>query len=164
MKKNIVYAEMGNPWRFLSSYEVASSRIQFKNLHNFAKEGPLCGNLYINGENVKCPFYNAFGGPILLNGDFIYLPLYQVKKNWKDIVGGYLVKVEMSKLSFRVIGHKQEIIYLDHLDNDNLYFYNSWEKSSNDLKIVNIKEQPQSFTLKDKVFYIANQILKMIMT
>ena len=157
-------AEKGNPLSFNLSYVENNYEIHFNNLHNFAKEGPLCGNLYINGENVKCPFYNGFGGPILLNGDFIYLPLYQVKKNWKDIVGGYLVEVEMSKLSFRVIGHKQEIIYLDHLDNDNLYYYNSWEKSSNDLKIVNINEPAQSFTLKDKIFYIANQILKMIMT
>ena len=62
MEKSIVYAEMGNPWRFPSSYEVASCRIQFKDLHNFGKEGPLCGKLFINDTQLTIPDYDGFGG------------------------------------------------------------------------------------------------------
>ena len=71
MKKSIVYAEMGNPWRFPSSYEVASCRIQFKNLHNFGKEGPLCGKLFINDIQLTIPDYDGFGGPIIKNNKYI---------------------------------------------------------------------------------------------
>ena len=98
MKKSIVYAEMGNPWRFPSSYEVASCRIQFKDLHNFGKEGPLCGKLFINDTQLTIPDYDGFGGPIIKNNKYIYLPLYQMKTgNRSNSPRVYIVEIDISK-------------------------------------------------------------------
>ena len=128
MKKSIVYAEMGNPWRFPSSYEVASCRIQFKDLHNFGKEGPLCGKLFINDIQLTIPDYDGFGGPIIKNNKYIYLPLYQMKTgNRSNSLRTYIVEIDISRKKYRLIGKRVEyaVVYLDFMVDDILYFYNS---------------------------------------
>ena len=42
------YSPKDTPWNFDTTYEINSYKIEFKHLRNFAKEGPLCGQLYIN--------------------------------------------------------------------------------------------------------------------
>ena len=42
------YSPKDTPWNFDTTYEINSYKIEFKCLRNFAKEGPLCGQLYIN--------------------------------------------------------------------------------------------------------------------
>ena len=75
MNKNIIYAEMGNPWQFPSFYEVASCKILFMDLHNFGKEGPLCGKLFINEVQIMTPHHDGFGGPIIIS-DNIFICLF----------------------------------------------------------------------------------------
>lgn len=41
----IIKSEDGNPWDFADKYIYQSHVIEFGVLHNFAKEGPLYGNL-----------------------------------------------------------------------------------------------------------------------
>lgn len=162
MKKSIVYAEMGNPWRFPSSYEVASCRIQFKDLHNFGKEGPLCGKLFINDIQLTIPDYDGFGGPIIKNNKYIYLPLYQMKTgNRTNSPRTYIVEIDISKKKYRLIGKRVEyaIVYLDFMVDDILYFYNSPMKNDKLLKYININSIYKPWSWKDRCSHFYHELL-----
>ena len=73
-----------------TTYYVNSHQIEFKELRNFGKEGPICGQLYIDNQKINCPEKcDGFGGPVLITSKRIYIPVYQ-KKN---MFNGYLGRI-----------------------------------------------------------------------
>lgn len=163
MNKNIIYARSGTPWNFSSNYVYRSYFIKFKELSNFAKDGPLCGDLFINNVKIIASHFVGFGGPVIFYGNFLYLPLYQYGQGWFmiDSLGIYIAVVDLTKLTFRIIGKKYDTVFLDHIENDKLYFYDSPSKEKGKMKFVNIQASYQPLTWLDRLRSIYHKIINM---
>lgn len=152
----MIYSEKGNPWEFDTTYYVNSHQIEFKELRNFGKEGPICGQLYIDNQKINCPEKcDGFGGPPLITQDVIYAPIYQ--KNilgFKDIMGAYVAEINIRNLSVRVIGKKHELIDIIYIENDMLYYFDSSERNKNNIKYFKISDGIKPFTFWDKLLYL----------
>lgn len=153
----MLYSEKGNPWEFDTTYYVNSHQIEFKELRNFGIEGPICGQLYIDNQKINCPEKcDGFGGPVLITSKRIYIPVYQKKICLMDIWGALVAEIDLCKLSVRLIGKKQGIIYIKYLENERLYFCDSYKNANQNknIKYVNTKEDYKLWTLMDKLSYI----------
>ncbi len=145
----IIKSEDGNPWDFADKYIYQSHVIEFGVLHNFAKEGPLYGNLIIDGSivsNAKC---NGFGGPVLFKDELLYVPLYQYATSKFDIVGAYIAEVNLVTKSVRIIGTKYPMVYIDHMEDSLIYFYVYWCKQKDRLESIDIHTKLHIFTSDD---------------
>ena len=73
-----------------------------------------------------------------------------------DIWGALVAEIDIRKLSVRLIGKKQGIIYIKYLENERLYFYDSYKNANQNknIKYVNTKEDYKLWTLMDKLLYI----------
>ncbi|WP_019187473.1 hypothetical protein [Prevotella conceptionensis] len=162
MNKNIIYAEMGNPWQFPSFYEVASCKILFMDLHNFGKEGPLCGKLFINEVQIMTPHHDGFGGPIIISDNYIYLPLYHmIINNRSNYSRTYVAEIDISKKSYRIIGKRVEyaVVFLDSMVNDTLYYYNYSRKDDKWLRRINIHSVNRPWSWSERFFHFYHELL-----
>ena len=106
----MIYSQKGDPWDFLTTYNVDSCLIEFREMCNFFKEGPLCGQLYVNGKLIDYPQCDGFGGPPLITKEYLYTPVYQRNLlGFKDIIGAFIAEIDLHNLSVRIIGKKQEL-------------------------------------------------------
>ena len=134
------YSPKDTPWNFDTTYEINSYKIEFKCLRNFAKEGPLCGQLYINNKLVNCPMEcDGFGGPPLITQEYIYTPVYQRGiGGFFDIDGGVIAEINLRNMSVRIIGEKYDVINIAYIKGERLYFYDSCIKGESPLRSVGI--------------------------
>ena len=157
------YSPKDTPWNFDTTYEINSYKIEFKCLRNFAKEGPLCGQLYINNKLVNCPMEcDGFGGPPLITQEYIYTPVYQRGiGGFFDIDGGVIAEINLRNMSVRIIGEKYDVINIAYIKGERLYFYDSCIKGESPLRSVGIKEGYKPWTLWDKLKYTYYSFKKM---
>lgn len=152
----MIHSEKGNPWEFDTLYSFDSFQIKYQHIYNFAKEGPVIGQIYINGMLVICPTKcDGFGGPPLITQECIYVPVYQ--KNilgFKDIMGAFVARIDLHNLSVKLIGKKHELINIVYLEKGKLYYYDSCVKNSRRIKYFTINDGFKSFTIWDKLHYI----------
>lgn len=68
-----------------------------------------------------------FGGPLLGAGDYIFAPILK-----KKFLGNYfsLAKVDLTSKALIDLSLKEDLIYLDRIDEEGLFYYNTFNKSS----------------------------------
>ena len=151
----MIYSQKGEPWDFLTTYNVDSCLIEFREMCNFFKEGPLCGQLYVNGKLVDYPQCDGFGGPPLITKEYLYTPVYQRNLlGFKDIIGAFIAEIDLQSLSVRIIGKKQELIHIAYMDKGKLFFYDSCKDNQRNIKSVDINEGFIPYTFRDKMRYL----------
>lgn len=104
-----------SPFLFNPTYWVGGHTVEYKNLSEVCQGGPLVGAIYINGKRIS---NNRYGGPIVFDDQFIYVPLFS---GAKFIVS----KIRITDFETCFIGNYRDIIDLKKLENDRLYFYDS---------------------------------------
>lgn len=161
MNHNIIYAEKGDPWQFPLIYKVTSYTVRFMDLHHFGKEGPLCGKLFINGLQIAAPHYEGFGGPIIIKGKYIYLSLYQMISNARsNCARVFIVEIDVLRKSYRIIGKRVEyaVVFLDHIENDTLFYYNFSRKNNKWLRNVNINSVNMPWRWSEKFTHLCHEL------
>lgn len=160
MDKNIIYAQSGTPWDFPSRYVYAGYVIEFKELSNFAKDGPIYGDLFINDVQITAPHFAGFGGPVIFHEHSLYLPFYQYGKGLStlDCVGICIAVIDLTNLTYRLIGKKYDTVFLDHIEDDKLYFYDSPTKERKRMRVLNLHTSYQPLTWWDRLRSILKYI------
>jgi hypothetical protein len=122
-----------NPIQFNIKKQVNGAEIVYSDLIEIVQGGPEIGTISINGRPI--PFYR-FGGPFLHKDDYIFIPVY-VKKIFTS--GFKLAKVNIQTSNVELLGKTKDLIYLDKLEGNRIFFYEDLQKTvSNhyDLSIV----------------------------
>lgn len=118
----MIYSQKGDPWDFIATYKTESCQIEFRKMFNFFKDGPLCGQLYVNDKQVYYPQCDGFGGPPLITKEYLYTPVYQRNIiGFKDIIGAFIAEIDLKSLSVRIVGKKQEFIHIAYMDKGNFF-------------------------------------------
>lgn len=144
-QNDMIHAQKGDSWNFQTKYETDSYKIEYKELINYFKDGPLGGDLYINDKLVNPPEkHSVFGGPPLITEKFLYTTIWQYDiHGFKDISGGLIAEINLQDLSTRIIGKKQHHAQIVYIDNGKIYYLNQRNK----LKSLDINEAfiPRTF-------------------
>lgn len=98
------------------------TEIIYTNLMEISQGGPEIGNLSINGEMVR----GRYGGPALYKDGFLFVPLL-IKKFFRT--GFQLVKIDTVTLRFEHIGEVKNLIFLDKIESNRIYFYEDMNRS-----------------------------------
>ena len=112
-----------DPIQFIEEKTVGDVLISYTNLMEISQGGPVVGNLAINGRRIK----GRFGGPSLVDGNFLYLPS-QVKRFLGTCFK--LAQIDISTLEIQKLGRNEHIIFLDKKDGNKIYYFNDMQKSN----------------------------------
>ena len=112
-----------NPMQFNLHKESDSIKVDYSNLMEIAQGGPEIGNLFINGKQVK---NYRFGGPCIIQNDFIFVPVY-IKRFFGTCFK--LSKINSKDFSIKIIGKSKDLIYLDKIESNKIYFFEDINKS-----------------------------------
>lgn len=99
-------------------------KVLYINLYEICQGCPEVGKLSIENKIIK---REVFGGPLLYDNEFIYVPCF--KRKWFNS-GFYLSKINLSTLEVSIISKMYEIIDLIKIENSIIYFYDSLEQNS----------------------------------
>lgn len=148
----MIHAQKGDPWNFPNKYETDSYKIEYKELINYFKDGPLGGDLYINDKLVNPPEkHSGFGGPPLITEKYLYTTIWQYSiHGYKDITGGLIAEINLQDLSIRIIGKKRRYAQIIYIDNGKIYYLNSRDR----LNSLDINEAFTPRTFQDVVLDI----------
>ena len=107
-----------SPINFISEIKVDDIEIRFENLNEVCQGGPVFGDLLINDINFFPK--NKFGGPLLNHKEYLFVPVL-VRKFFSSYF--QIGKINLEKKSLIIIKGKFEIIILDRIIEDNIYFF-----------------------------------------
>ncbi len=118
-----------NPVEFSSKLILNKICVEYIDLHEVCQGGPQVGTLLVNGKIVleKC------GGPLLFTGGNIYVPTL-VRRFLR--VGFKLAIIDVSTLSVNVIGKIRDLIYLDRVEHDKIYFFTDLDKTQREVLVL----------------------------
>lgn len=111
-----------NPIQFEVVKIHKKATISFSNLREIAQGSPEVGNININEKLIE----GLFGGPILMDDNYIYAPKY-IKKFFNS--GFKLTKINIDTLELETFGKLLDLIFLDKKIDDTVYFYLDFEKN-----------------------------------
>jgi hypothetical protein len=105
------------PWSFREKINASLLDIEYKGMTETCQGGPRVGQLYINGAEVCAG--KLFGGPLLLDGDDVYVPLFERKL---FSTGFRLFYLNTATRAFWAGPDRFPMIWLDRIDGDDLYY------------------------------------------
>jgi hypothetical protein len=111
-----------SPVDFDNKVVIDNVAIEYHDLHEISQGGPVVGSLSINKKIIGD---SLFGGPFLIYDNSIYIPAY-VKKfiGW----GFRLMKINMSNFHRTFIGNTKNLIFLDRVERNYLYYFEDVNK------------------------------------
>lgn len=113
-----------NPSEFTTYIESGDIKIQYSNLMEIAMGGPEVGNILINNILIK---NHRFGGPLLIKKQFVYAPVF-IRRFFFS--GFRLARINLTTLKVDLIGKKRDLIFLERIENNKVYFYEDYSKSN----------------------------------
>lgn len=114
-----------NPIDFNQSMKEDGYEISYSDTREIAQGGPIVGRLSVNNFLIHPIF--LFGGPPLKCKNLLYVPVF-VRKFC--VAGFRLCVINLDTREFYMIGKVKNLIFLDRIDNDKIYFYENLEKSN----------------------------------
>jgi hypothetical protein len=106
-----------SPISFISEKELPNFKLKYTNLMEIGQGGPEVGYVYI--DEKKVPTY-LFGGPFLLSGNYVYMPVYLKSFFYK---GFKIAKVNIENLKVEILGSYENLINLYKIDDNYIYYY-----------------------------------------
>lgn len=85
--------------------------------------GPEVGKISVNGKLIAT---FLFGGPIIYQDNYIYAPVF-IRKFFKS--GFRIAKINVQNLEVQVLGKYFNLIFLDKIDNQKIYFFLDMDKT-----------------------------------
>lgn len=110
-----------NPIQFDTEKILNDNKINYSNLIEICQGGPEIGNLSVNGKLIE---KHRFGGPCILSNTDIFVPMY-VKSFFYS--GFKLAKINIKTLKINILGKSKNLIFLDRIENDKIYFHEDLE-------------------------------------
>lgn len=120
------------PIDFASDILIDKYHIQYIDLHEIAQGSPWIGYLSINGNIING---YRFGGPFLLEDPYLYIPALQRSSF-------IIVRIDLNSNELVSIGKLRDYICLEKIENNKIYFYDSFTFSS--LKIFDMNNYKKS--------------------
>lgn len=111
-----------DPIQFDSKKRTKDIELVYSNLTEISQGGPEVGNLTINGIKIL----GLFGGPVLIDGYTIYIPILVNKLLGR---GFKLAVINAHTFEVNKIGAVRSIIFLDRIQNNKLFFFENLDKT-----------------------------------
>ncbi|MFY0602958.1 MAG: hypothetical protein JXQ93_03345 [Flavobacteriaceae bacterium] len=111
-----------DPWQLVTKKKINNNIIEYFDLMELSQGGPEIGLLCINGKIIN---KHRFGGPFLSDNNYIYIPIY-IKNFFSS--GFKICKLGINDFEVKVISKKEDLIFLDKLDNSILYYFTDRNK------------------------------------
>jgi len=121
------------PWDFRKTVNIQNLKIEYKQMIEVCQGGPCVGNLYINDVEIQSG--KMFGGPFLMSGECLYIPLFVRKFS---TTGFQLFCWNLTKQTFLIGTQILPLIRLDRIDGDEIHY--SIGNKMSDKKITLISE------------------------
>jgi hypothetical protein len=118
-----------SPNEFPEKHRFDGHEITYQNLLEIVQGGPIVGSLFIDGRRIGSNL--LFGGPFLIEEGILYIPLF-VRKFC--ISGFKLCQIDLRTLEFTLSKRVKDLIYLSHIDNGKIFFYENIDKENAELK------------------------------
>lgn len=99
--------------------------IKYLDLLEVCQGGPAIGKIVINGKILDESKY--FGGPFVLDGNFIYIPIY-IKQFFKT--GFRICRINISTLDYIIAKPTYGLIYLHSIEGNSITFYKNLNKEN----------------------------------
>ena len=131
-----ILAQEGTPWKYPVRYSFNDNTIKLIDHMEIGMGGPLMGGLFINGTEVsilngKKYCHYTFGGPIILTEKYIYIPLFDSRKESKRIfhfwnytytsMGYYISRVSYNG-DIEILSEKFLLVHLIKKKDNTLFF------------------------------------------
>ena len=131
-----IFAQEGTTHDYPERYNFNNNLIELRNHGEIAMGDPLAGGLFINGTeasllNGKEYCHYTFGGPIILTEKYIYIPLFDSKKESKRIfhfwnytytsMGYYISRVSYNG-DIEILSEKFLLVHLIKKKDNTLFF------------------------------------------
>ena len=131
-----IFAQEGTTHDYPERYNFNNNLIELRNHGEIAMGAPLAGGLFINGTeasllNGKEYCHYTFGGPIILTEKYIYIPLFDSRKESKRILhfwnytytsmGYYISRVSYNG-DIEILSEKFLLVHLIKKKDNTLFF------------------------------------------
>ena len=131
-----IFAQEGTTHDYPERYNFNNNLIELRNHGEIAMGAPLAGGLFINGTeasllNGKEYCHYTFGGPIILTEKYIYIPLFDSRKESKRIfhfwnytytsMGYYISRVSYNG-DLEILSEKFPLVHLIKKEDNTLFF------------------------------------------
>lgn len=110
------------PTTIIINRVIGGSTLRFKNVVEISQGGPEVGELSVNDRELE----GKFGGPIIFNDEFIYLPAL-----YKRFFGVAFKLARINLKSLEIEYHNKifDLIYLDKISNNKILYFTDIEKT-----------------------------------
>jgi len=110
-----------SPIDFTSFFVANNYSFSFEDIREICQGGPLVGKFYINGKKISD---NEFGGPFLLEDEYVYIPMY-------TRFSFTLIEIDLSNnYIYKKLGDSQNLIWLKEKKENCIFYYKSIDKSN----------------------------------
>jgi hypothetical protein len=144
-----ILAQEGTPWVYPERYSFNDNIIELRDRRDFGQSCQIIVDLFINGTEVsilngKKRYHYAFGGPIILTDKYIYIPLFDSRKESKRIFHfwnytytsmGYFISRVSYNGDIEILSEKFVMVYLVKIKDNILYFKTKSEGSIKSIEI-----------------------------
>lgn len=111
-----------SPTDFETEFSCSGHIIRYSNLVEIVQGGPVVGKLFIDDTPVG---NYHFGGPALYHDNKLFAPMF-IRKFC--ISGFRLCVIDLERLNVYFISKIKNLIYLDHIKDNQVFYYESHEK------------------------------------
>lgn len=129
LRKNIKMPKLKilneTPLDFQEKFMFDNREVSYLDLMEVNQGSPLVGSLSINGQVIIKE--QGFGGPLLYFNRKIYIPVF-IRRFC--VVGFRLATLNLDDLSIEYIGDIEDLIYLNEIKGNRIYFYTDIYKST----------------------------------
>jgi len=112
------------PWDFFIEKDFGNHKLKYVNLMEVAMGGPEVGNIIIDNSRESS---SKYGGPAVSDGVFLYIPIFR-----RTIFNSSfrICRVNMVTLEVETFGKNKNVILIDRIDNNILYYFEDEEKTT----------------------------------
>jgi hypothetical protein len=120
-----------NPIDFEIKKKIGNKIVSYSNLMEVCQGGPVTGNISVDKDSV--PTYR-FGGPFLIDKGYIIAPVF-IREFLNT--GFKLSRINLETLEIEILGKREELIFLERVEGNRVYFYKDLNKAKLQLFDIN---------------------------
>ncbi len=113
-----------DPVNFNTTLDTGSIKIVYSNLMEVCQGGPILGDISINNTIIS---NYRFGGPFLYENNLLFAPVY-IKGFLNS--GFKIGKVNAEDCTVVTLGKKMDLIILDRIEDNRIYFFVNIDKTT----------------------------------
>jgi hypothetical protein len=113
-----------DPINFETTKTYKSFKLTYENLMELSQGSPVVGDVYINEKKISS---KKFGGPAIFANEFLFIPMY-IRNFWNS--GFKFARINLTNYNIDICGNIHDLILLDKIENDVIYYYDSFEKTN----------------------------------